>query len=94
MKRFVLAEYLLIEDHCIIPIEIRSGLHQNTSGNICQTGCANYNGGYCSGYKILTAGKKVIGKTVKKRKKTNAQYAEELGITKRQVSKRRKAGLL
>jgi hypothetical protein len=65
-------------------------LHERTNGFVCETGCADIK--ICQAYKALLArdpDKPVIVKIP-----TNAELASKLGISKRQVSKLRKKGLL
>ena len=73
------------------PFQIFVGIHRKTNGDPCTTGCAMYRGGGCTGYKKLNL-KKV--KIVKSNLITNAEIAEKLNCSTRQVSKMRKNGTL
>lgn len=73
------------------PWKIFVGLYHATNGNPCETGCGYFNNGKCAGYLMLTTSEAAFNKISRK---TNAEIAEELNCSKRQVSKMRKAGLL
>jgi len=76
-------------------IEIFMGLHEATNGDPCTTGCTWFDGGKCQEYQRVTnlsahAGQRRTEIT----HKTNQEIANELGISKRQVSKLRKQAKL
>ena len=68
------------------------GLYYATEGDPCRTGCACFNGGKCPGYLMLARDN--VDPKKKKRMRTNADIADELHCSKRQVAKMRKAGLI
>lgn len=73
------------------PFQMFAQIHKKTNGDPCTTGCAWYQGGNCQGYKNLTKEK---AKIVKSNLSTNAEIAEKLKCSPRQVSKMRKTGEL
>ena len=63
----------------------------------CTTGCAWYEGGKCPGFKMLEKRRAAHQDNVKRItsvEPTNAELAQKMGITKRQVSKLKKEGKL
>jgi len=72
--------------------DIMEGLIQATHGNPCVTGCPYFDEGGCLGYKQLIQVKRSKSITPGNNRRTNKQIATELGVSKRQVSKMRKAG--
>ena len=71
------------------PWPVFVGLYYATGCDPCRTGCSCFNGGKCPGYLTL-----VRDNVNQKKKRTNADIAEELNCSKRQVAKMRKAGLI
>jgi hypothetical protein len=71
---------------------IFNGLHENTNGSICETGCAYID--KCQAYRILSSRLTETPEEKKIPMPTNAQIAAKLGVTKRQVSKMRIKGTL
>jgi len=69
-----------------------AGLWGLTHGDPCTTGCAWYKDGDCTRYKQAISRQKA--KPIFVSKPTNAELSQELGISKRQVSKMRKNGML
>lgn len=67
------------------------GLWRATNEDPCTTGCAYYDGGSCPGYKRIDRGKP---KPKPMFKLTNVECAKKLSVSKRQISKMRKAGTL
>ena len=81
----------LVQDMATTKITF-AGLHHACRGFPCE-GCPHQIG--CSHYLILTPPpKRVIKQKIGKPGPTNAELAKKHGVTKRQISKMRKQGLL
>ena len=68
------------------------GLHERTNGDVCNTGCADIS--TCKAYRTLSSKPVEPAKDKKVPLPTNAQIAYKMGVSKRQVSKMRKKGIL
>jgi len=92
--QFYLSDYELVKDQCqqyTGDPEIMEKLVFQTNGDVCKTGCPWYRGAKCAGYKqlrLLKKNKRPPGGT------TNSAISQKLGVSKRQVAKLRKQGLL
>jgi xanthine dehydrogenase iron-sulfur cluster and FAD-binding subunit A len=70
---------------------------ERVNGDACTTGCGFYNMGKCQGYRDICQAKKMSKRATSYKQpltETNAQIAERLGVSKRQVAKMRKKGEL